>query len=597
MIPGINYDFTSVLKFPPSTAVINAGVVPDANFFSSSTPHRPPIPPHWPPHIKPLKRRINYDALRALPGSDETLDAVDKGLRYMIDGSIYASVLPSFNHAKIKRAITPAHFTQPLLDAGHFEVMNDPTDARGSVFVFGTPELTKQRVRVIQHPAEINKLLPPAPQVKFRSIRDRCQQVHAGSHAAQADFMGYYTQFPLSTEVSNYMTSLLPVQDPASQITSYLPCRLRVAPTGLSHMVYVAVSTTNRLKDFPHQSAAHDDQIDNVLFIGEPENIVNDFRILAERCEKVGVTFNEDVSDPASLLRTDYDWCGIHQNLTDKTVSLTQKVTDKLRLSWSNRDRWSVRGFAAHCGLLFYAMQILDIPVARFFNLLKYVSRVSQHMQAANDTLWDAPIDIWPSVVPDLEEWTSYALANEARFIHKDMPPDVLVLCDASAVGWGYTAFDTLTGNFHWHGERWSQQFVKMHGVDAFRRSTFTETQGLLNVKLHLLNTINPTSRRSFLIGSDSTTAVAVHRRRYASRSYRLNCVALSLISNDSITRHQWAHVHIPGKQNTFADQFSRGRTHGLTSEEQLAFQGSLQRLLGVIPAEREVVGDAQDQL
>ena len=77
-------------------------------------------------------------------------------------------------------------------------------------------------------------------------------------------------------------------------------------------------------------------------------------------------------------------------------------------MSWSLRNEWSWRGFAAHIGILFWAYGIVDVPLHRYFTLLSFLSRASQDL-AAHPELWDAPAAISPAALAVMEEWTAIA--------------------------------------------------------------------------------------------------------------------------------------------------------------------------------------------
>jgi hypothetical protein len=498
----------------------------------------------------------------------------------MTDARMYRPFLPAWDaNRRPPRSVIPSRFTTQLVGAGHFEPVA-PQSIKAAVFVFAVPEHVKGRWRIIQHPERVNALVPAAPAVAFRSIKERCQLVHAGPAAGQVDFRAYYTQFPLSVQVRNVFCADLASADENGAPTRQL-FRLCVAPTGLAHMPFVACTTTARLKDFARRSAADDDHIDNVLYVGNPEDVAADLAQLAQRCDTVGVTINEDVSDPRALVTTALDWCGLHLDFVAKTVALTEKVVEKTRLSWSNAARWSWRGFAAHVGLLFYAMQVIDVPTHLFFNLLRFISSVGRDMQEQGDKCWDAPAVIWPSVWTDLAAWTQLSLTNTPRFVPKQSSPRVLVLVDSSAYGWGYIAADLATGRVFTHGEKWTDDFVAQHGADKLRRSVFTEPHGLLRTKAHLLPQLgdDPCTIR---FGSDNVTTVATYRRGYSSASFDLNSVAAQdrQFFGD---HHQYEYRSVAGIDNIYADALSRG-TDDLAHKTVGVLTSSLRRLLGVDP-------------
>jgi len=478
--------------------------------------------------------------------------------------------------------------TTLLVKHGHFELLPGPP--RGGVFVFLIPQLSKQRMRVIQYPRQINEVVPSAPGVTFKTIPARVQQLFAGGFAIQVDFATFYPSFQLAPAVRDFFCALLPVASEDGTV-SWRPHRLCVGATGQSHMVFAACATTALLLGFTRRSVAVDSQIDNTLFVGDRDAVMADLREFSGRCRSAGVTINEDTSDPSALVSSVIDWCGLHLDFSNKTVALTEKVVGKLRGSWADRSIWSWRGFAAHCGLLFYAAQVIDVPVASFFGLLRFVSHAGFVMQDADDKLWDSPAVVWPSASAALESWTAIALRNEPRVVRKAAAPDFLVLVDSSAWGWGYVAWDSLSGAVYAHGEAWSADFALEHGTNKLRRSTFTEPHGVLQMKRHLLPNVKEV--RSFRVGSDNVATVATLRRGFASRSFDLNRVA-ELDRGSFDRQHQWEYLHVPGALNDYADAFSRGKHEDLTSEVSRGrVIESLRRLLGEGPAESVGGGSA----
>ena len=543
----------------------------------------------WPAHIKHLERRIDYAALLALPASDGTDAALRHALSYMTDARVYRVHLPEWAAGRRPpRSVIPARFTRQLLVEGHFEPVAAES-IKAAIFVFSVFEDAKGRCRIIQHPERVNALVPAAPQVTFRSIKERCQLVHAGPAAGQVDFRAFYTQFPLSVAVRNVFCAELASTDDEGRPLRQL-YRLCVAPTGLAHMPYVACTTTARLKDFPRRSAADDDHIDNVLYVGNPEDVAHDLADLAARCNIAGVTINEDVSDPRALVSTAVDWCGLHLDFSAKSVCLTQKVVDKIRLSWANFARWSWRGFAAHIGLLFYSMQLLEIPTFMFFNLLRFVSHVGREMQGRDDKCWDLAAEIWPSAAADLAAWTQLALTNKPRHVPKQEAPRVLALVDSSAYGWGYIAVDLATGRVFMHGDRWADDFVLQHGRDKLRRSVFTEPHGVRLMKQHLLPQLDGIGC-TVRVGSDNVTTVATYRRGFSAASYDLNAVAAADRLSGFDT-YQFEYVSVAGVDNIYADALSRG-TDDLARKDVGALVESLRRLLGVDPVDSTGGGQA----
>ena len=533
----------------------------------------------FPPHIKPQLRRIDYAALRQLPGTAASHKKMDCLLRYVCDPSTYINIPTTSKPSEIRKAATPASFTQPLVDAGYIERCS-PNQVCGSVFVFGTVEFNKRRVRIIQHPVVINDLLPmPEYDVSFKSIAERCQLVHAGAFAGTCDFSAYFTLFELHPLIRARFGCRMPVVNAFGE-TVYELFRLRVAPTGLRHMPAVAISVTEHLKAFDHKSAAHDDHIDNILFVGDYDAVHSDLLELGQRCDIAGVTVNEDLKDPSPLIATTLDWCGLRLNFTDKTVSLASKTTTKIELSWNLRSSWTWRGICSHIGMLRYAAAVIDCSICDFWHLHVFVSAISRWQQEHDNKRYDERGVLPDAALVDLERWTSIALANKPRLIIKDKTPDFIVTVDSSALGWGYAALDLQTKKLYSHAGTWTADFQRKH-AGKLHRSVLTEPYGMLFTKQHLQQLLGfQRYRRTVQIFSDNVATIATFRRGYASRSFDMNCVAALDRHNDTIAEHSWSYVHVAGKDNIFADALSRGRMVAeLAVEEPLGMREFLTNL------------------
>ncbi len=510
-----------------------------------------------------------------------TRDGVMYAWKLLNDPSMYEPYLPPFDPRNVVVSRTNPKHTAELLRAGYFEVMPEGETPLATIRCFTTPDHTKRVDRFLQHPKEINELLPAPPPTSFLSIPDRCALVHLGSVACQCDISGYYAQFPMGASVRNYFTALLPLPEGGT-----VRARLCVGPTGQAHMVAAAVGCTEHLVNFERRSAGLATYIDNIIFVAESsEHLVHDMRELGARSKIARVTFNEDIANPAALISDELDWCGIHFNFTTKEVSLTPKIVAKIDLSWSLRDGWTNSGFAGHLGLLFYAMQLIDCSVAQHFNLLRFASNLCRDMQAADHKLWDEPATIWPSALADLRAWTEIALRNAPRLVPPRADPDILMLTDACATGFGLIAMDMRSGKTFAHGETWSSAVVAEYG-DQLHESVLTETLAIFLAKRWLLPQLGPfDGDRVLHIGTDSVTAKATFERGYSSRSHRLNKLAAQDCA--AFPGIRCVFTHVPGVENVHADDLSRnhGNASILSSKESgNMISESLRRILGDYP-------------
>lgn len=575
------------LKKMPSSSIILEGSSassPERDLFLSSNNKEGPLRLHISDDIK----RVDLQQLAALSAVDPATD-IDLAIarNYLENPSIYASVVPdrTSRDCAIARGINETD-SQKLLDAGVIELVPDSSSVKGRVICFTVDELEKGRKRFINHAVDSNNFVPAAPGVTFRSIPDRLQMVHRGAFFGCIDFKSYYHQLPLSAAVRDFFCFYVPTPQGTRLV------RLKVAATGDSHVVYVAVACTNKLLSFAKQSNDVDSHIDNIAFVGDSvADVAADIRAVAERCQATGVTINEDVAKPELLVTTKSDWVGIHLDFTNKTACITKKTHSKVVLSWSLRSGWTNRGFAAHFGLLNYASLILDVPIADYFNLLRFASNLARKMHESDHTQWDEPITIWPSAMADLARWTDLVVANTPRLIKKRIAPNLLIAVDSSKLGFGYTALDEVTGRLWTYGEKWSPEFVRRYGA-KLQSSIFTEPRGTILAKAHALSCV--TGPRALLVAGDNVASAATLRRRFCYRSFDLNEAAKE--DRRLFPDTQTDYISIPGAENWVADHRSRhfnsdtnkivvlhDPDNNATGETTFT-PNCLRRLLGVIP-------------
>ena len=526
----------------------------------------------FPAHIKMLDQRLDYVKLFELPSNNQEISDCARSAwdTYLIKPDIYEANLPVITSRGLYHAdIEPMHSDQ-LYEAGIVEFVEDHEEVKGRCKVFKILELLKKRYRIIQHTIEHNLLIDDAPDVFFTRLDDRRRLVHAGPYVLNRDFKAYYHQFPLSPEVRKYFCFRTVTIDGKSRIA-----RLCVAAMGQKHMVHVATATTDHLLAFDKKCTV-DTQIDNVGFFGSAEDVCDAYYEFAARCKHAGATFNDHEEDATKLLETETDWMGMHLNMSDKTVSLTEKSVAKLELSWAGRQGWSWQGFAAHLGLLWWSAQILKIRPCNYYEVLRFASRVGLKMHETGDKQWHYPAEIPDYVWPELQAWTEVAHKNVPVFVPQRRDAEVLVLVDASSFGWGYVAWDTVTGETYSYGEKWKGGFAERNKANL-ERSTFTEPWGIINLKRHLLPQIKR-SNPTFFIGSDNSCSVYVFTKRFSTRSYNLN---YAVNTDEKEFGHlQVDYVHVPGSKNCMADENSRG--HYVASRHGAdAIKDSLRRLLG----------------
>lgn len=519
--------------------------------------------PDWPLHAKDVSR-INFDAVADLA----TSSAASKqrwlhSVGWLTDDSRYSAVPIKNADGAPAAQVRDDHIAQ-LVDKNIIKQCRR-RDVRGWIKLFLVPELSKKRWRPIKHPWILNAVLgketllsnhlPHKVEIK--------QFAHKGECMISLDFAAFFDQFEYSPDVSRRFCF-------RHKGKFYRLCTLAM---GQRQSVDVAMAMTELLLDFDKSSFTRA-CVDNVIFVGSRESVLRDAAEFVRRVALVGGTLNEDISDLPALVQSTGPWCGVHLDLVNKTVCLTDKILDKLNASWTRRSRWTWRNFAAHIGLLFWAWGLLDVPMAEFFDVLRFVSKMGQVLQDCDDSVWDTPAHVWPSVWPPLERWSALVARNVPCPVPVQREPEWLMETDASLWGWGYVACNTSTGEVRMHGEKWSAQMWRQHGL-KLRRSTFAEPHGIHNALCHLLSSTGP---RRVRIGTDSTVARASFERGFNSHSYDINEVLRRTRATFG-PDFSIEFFHVPGSINV-ADSLSRGG-RSLTTAEVDAARTSLWRDLG----------------
>lgn len=565
---------------PPNTATIikssSSSLPPDSELLPLfSTVKRYPL------HLTQHSQFVDFDGILNLScltddlPSQITRNNVLIGKTYLHDPSIFEASVPvrSARDCVTARNITPEQADQ-LFEYGIVEEVEDETEVKGRSLCFPVPEPHKGRERFIQHTLDANESLPPAPGVKFRTVKELCDLVHKGDFMIEIDLKSYYHQFRLSREVANYFCFRLPTREGRTRLV-----RLLVAPTGFSHMVFTGCAVTDRLLDFDHANSTVDTHIDNIAIISPTaDEAISQISTLVKRCDASGVTIKEDTSNIAKLVTRKTTYCGIVFDLKNKTVAVPEKTLDKVKLSLSLIDGWSHRGFAAMLGLLNYGTQILEVPLAEYFNLWRFVGEVGRKMHASDHKEWDTPISIPAAAMKDLQAWITVILANVPRKVPPPFSPNLLMTVDSCAEGWGYIALDETTGEMWHHRGSWSNAFRRKYG-HLLKRSVFTEPWGVYFAKSHVMSKIS--GSRNFLIGTDNVATAATFRRRYCARSYHLNVIAK--LDYNTFPQLQTKYIHVAGRKNSVADFLSRNASSNVVNDEIRGYTPeSLRRLLGV---------------
>ena len=524
----------------------------------------------WPIHAKDVGS-IDLDALADLPGVPESTTGAKwaEKRRWLEDDDAYAEHnVPVRGGAGTPTANYRPHWIKRLEETEVVKPIR-AKQVRGWTRMYAVPELAKKRFRAIMHTVDINDYCgaDTIDHERFPTKLTIAESVHDGEWTVCLDFSAYYYQFALSAPVGRRM---------CFRWHRRFYCLLKLA-MGQRQAVDIAKAATARLLDFPQQSRRVMAIIDNVSFTGSRDAVVADAWTFIQRCRAVGATLNEidvrtaTLDDVAKLATQETDWGGVHVDLVAKTASLTAKVVERTRVSWARRERWEWRHYAAHVGLLFWAWGIIDLPMASFFDVLRFNSEVGKTAMARlvderragglpDDAMppnpfWSERANVWPSVMPVLQRWTELVLRNEPRAVLPRETPDILLECDASKWGWGCCGLHVPTNTQFVHGAPWSDE-MRRRFSHKLGESTLAEPLGILHSMAHAQARFPDATR--YAITNDNTVAVVSHRRGFNSRSWAIN---ESLRAREELfpaRKYSVELQHVAGATN-IADGVSRG--------------------------------------
>jgi hypothetical protein len=445
---------------------------------------------------------------------------------------------------------------------------------KGFCKMFDVKEFFKERRRPIKHTIDINTFFGKDSLRKFNLINkiQICNLVNEGTHFVQFDFKAWYDQLRYGPGVGEYFCF-------RSGGNYYCLDRLAM---GQRQAVEIAQAITEFLIDFPdRQCKIAEGVIDNVIFVGSLEACRHDAQRFIERCAEVGALINDAdqfENGVDSIIQTSGEWCGVHLDMVDKTVKLTQKTYAKFEASWNNRSIWTWRQFAAHIGLLFWTWGLLEIPIQDYYPLLRFLSDASRLLQS-DESLWDKPANIHDSAMKSIGQWTSLAVANSPRHVKLSSLPSWFISTDASKWGWGYVAFNTATGEIRCHGQRWTRTQLSAifarEGSQKIRKSVYSEPLGVILSLRHLLRPQSQQSvsvsipdelRQLIHVASDNSSTVHLFNKGFASRSYDINKLIQALEADFPKARFDIRMVHVDGELN-LGDGFSRGKQSSASAE------------------------------
>ena len=421
------------------------------------------------------------------------------------------------------------------------------TDALGEVRVFPTPEVHKNRNRVIKHCVGVNNNYgrDTLMGTQFLSRDSLLHSVLRGRYCVTLDFSAYFDVFEYAELIRGYFAF-------AHEGKVYFLTRMAM---GQRQAVDVACAATDVLLDFP-TDVYKDSHVDNVRFLSDDRDaLIDAVHTFLQRCRTAGVTVNEvdltgEVSRDciATLVCTAGEYLGLDFDYTAKKVRVAAKSVAKLKATTAlmRTGSFTYRNFLGHMALLMFVSPVLDLQVSRYYYAMRAYSRISADLQ---DKPWllDTPLQISKSRMAILLAWSELALQNQWRGIEARRPPQHVLVTDASKWGWGGFVLNLATGAVRQVQGKWQD------GYQGRRKSVYAETEG---IKEALLATFAANEAADILILTDSDAAKGAFRKG-RSMIFELNRAILAVQEHRPLLSIRVEHVE--GKANV-SDDLSRGK-------------------------------------
>jgi len=272
----------------------------------------------------------------------------------------------------------------------------------------------------------------------------RVQGAKEGEEAKQLiiqfDMLSYYDQFGLSEAVKRKLCFLGP---------DGIVYALERLPMGLRPACEVAQATTWMLLDFEMgPSVKLTTCIDNIRFIGKKDEVVRAVRVFLDRCRRVGAQLDKwPASDSEAdiiamgerrgdFLGEFYDYDAGTRKLTDRSVNKVKTIKEWLSEQHEPCLVLNARQFSVVMGMLFWTASVLDLPLCRYFHLLRDYRRAAA--AAATTASYDeVVVKLTPTAIRELKAWVEAAAENKAVPMTpiQQGAPNLNLVVDASGLG------------------------------------------------------------------------------------------------------------------------------------------------------------------
>jgi hypothetical protein len=251
-----------------------------------------------------------------------------------------------------------------------------------------------------------------------------------GNWALSYDMKSWFHQFALAESVQPYYGIIRGKH-------TYAPTRL---PMGMRRSCEIAQFVIKLITKRAAASGAKTFvYIDNVIFIGTKDVVQRAGRLFKEDAEQIGATIGQADTEPTQNIA----FVGLQMDLNAKTSTCTQKVSDKEKLLWEHRDRWSNADHSAWLSTLWFIQRCKRISKAPAFDALNVWRRLHKRMQASQDRCWSQPTTLSKQSEDCLKEWRAYVLESPPEIVRPaNQGHSILIATDASENGWGAVAMN-----------------------------------------------------------------------------------------------------------------------------------------------------------
>jgi len=360
---------------------------------------------------------------------------------------------------KIRHASLTEEQIKMLVDINNIAAVAEDEEHKvaGTIHIFKVPEDSKLRWRVIKHPVDFNSFYGrDTVQQTGNTTRRRARQAILESECCiDMDLAGFFDQLRLDDDASWFQVFCS---------GGKLFRNLRV-PMGGRHSTQIATAVTQVLLDFDTRGVRVDYCTDNVRFAG-PRALVSRVAFeFTQRCRAVRARLNEiDVDSvteaeiAARISYKDADFVGEVANYVDKTICCRKKHVEKLAHIWQvlSTDRATFRDLFALYAMLLYMSETLGIRMDRQYAVRKFFSGLAREL-ALQPKLWGQVTQVRPP--PECAKWVRLAIANRPAKLRRAPPPDVVIIGDACAVGYGGLICKKVAGRWKvtMVQQRWTQ--------------------------------------------------------------------------------------------------------------------------------------------